>query len=89
MPHDLDLPRSLNNKINHVNEQVLRGVFQDKNSGLETLLKGDKYVSIHKKNLQYLATELFVAKNDLSQKIMKQIIVFYENATYNVSSGIN
>ena len=48
-----------------------------------------QYVSIHIKNLQYLATEIFVAKNDLSQKIMKQIIVFYENATYNVSSGIN
>ena len=38
---------------------------------IKTLLKRDKSTSIHMKNLQYLATELFKVKNGLSPEIMK------------------
>ena len=33
-------------------------------------------MSIHVKNLQHLATELFKVKNDLSPEILKEIFVF-------------
>ena len=56
-------------------------------SNFKTLLKHDKSTSIHMKNLQYLATELFKVKNGLSPKIMKEIFVFQESDTYNLRSG--
>ena len=46
-----------------------------------------KSVSIHVKNLQYLATEIFKVKNDLYSEIMKEIFIFHENPTYNLRSG--
>ena len=76
--------RGLNNKINNLREQALRTVYQDKISSFETLLKRDKSVSIHVKNLQYLATEIFKVKNDLCPEIMKEIFIF---PTYSLSSG--
>ena len=68
--------RGLNNKISNIHERALRIVYQDKKFSFETLLKRDKYTSIYIKSLQYLATELFKVKNDLSPEIMKEIFVF-------------
>ena len=44
-------------------------------------------MSIHMKNIQYLATKLFKIKNDLSREITKEVFVFQENETYNLRSG--
>ena len=77
----------LNNKINNIHERALRIVYHDKISSFKTLLNRDKSKSIHMKNLQYLATELFKVKNGLSPKIMKEIFVFQESDTYNLRSG--
>ena len=79
--------RDLNDKINNLHERALRTVYQGKKSSFETLLKYDKSVSIHVKNLQYLATEIFKVKNDLCPEIMKEIFIFHENPTYNLRSG--
>ena len=79
--------RGLNNKINKIQGIALRIVYQDKKPSFETLLKCDKSTSIHMKNHQYLATELFKVKNDLSPEIMKEIFVFQENETYNLRRG--
>ena len=79
--------RDLNDKINNLHERALRTVYQGKKSSFETLLKHDKSVSIHVKNLQYLATEIFKVKNDLCPEIMKEIFIFHENPTYNLRSG--
>ena len=73
--------RGLNNKINNLHERALRTVYQDKKSSFETLLKHDKSVSIHIKNLQYLTTEIFKVKNGLCPEIMKEILIFHENPT--------
>ena len=51
------------------------------------MLKHDKSVSIHIKNLQYLATEIFKVKNDLCPEIMKEIFIFHESLTYNLRTG--
>ena len=58
-------------KINNIHQRELRIIYQDKKSSFKTLLKHDKSMSIHMKNLQYLATELFKVKNGLSPEIMK------------------
>ena len=43
--------RGLNNRINNLHERALRIVYQDKKSDFETLLKNDKSVTIHVRNL--------------------------------------
>ena len=50
--------RGLNNKVNNLHERALGTVYQDKKSSFEILLKHDKSVSIHVKNLKYLPTEI-------------------------------
>ena len=51
--------RGLNNRINNLYERALRIAYQDKKSDVETLLKNDKSVTIHVRNLQYLVTEIY------------------------------
>ena len=64
----------MNNRINKIHEKTLRLVYKDeKNLSLDDLLKKDKSVSIHQRNLQILATEIYKAKNDLGPEIMKDI----------------
>ena len=62
----------LNDKINNIHERASRIVYQDKTLSFETLLKCDKYLSIHtKKTHTYLATEVVQVKNDHSPGITK------------------
>ena len=79
--------RGLNNKINNIHERALRIVYHDKISSFIFFLKRDKSASIHMKNLQYSATELFKVKNALSPEIMKEIFIFQESETYSLRSG--
>ena len=66
--------RTMNNRNNKIHEKTLRLVYKDeKNLSLDDLLKEDKSVSIHQRNLQILATEIYKAKNDLGPGIMKDI----------------
>ena len=44
-------------------------------------------MSIHMKNLQYLATEIYKVKNCFSPEILKAVFIFQENENYNLRSG--
>ena len=44
-------------------------------------------MTIHTTNLQYLATEIFKVKIDISFAIMTEIFKFCDNATHNLRSG--
>ena len=58
--------RSLNNRINKINEKALRLAYKNETFlSFGDLLKRDKSVSIHQKNLQILAKEIYKTKNDL------------------------
>ena len=50
----------INNKINHLHERFLRLLYGDKSSSFEKLLKHNKSVTIYTRNLQILATEMFI-----------------------------
>ena len=79
--------RGLNNRINNLHERALRIVYQDKKSDFEILLKNDKSVTIHVRNLHYLVTEVYEVKNNNSPEIMREIFHFQENENYNLRSG--
>ena len=51
--------RTMNNKINRLHERSLRIVYSDQSSTFEELLERDKTFSIHHKNIQSLATEIY------------------------------
>ena len=62
-------------------------MYQDQKLNLQDLLQKDKFVSIHVKNVQYLATEIYKVKNGLSTEIMKEVFIFQENENYDLRSG--
>ena len=51
--------RKKNNKIKYLPERCLRLIYNDKRSSYENLLEKDNSVSIHNKNIQALAIEMF------------------------------
>ena len=71
--------RTLNNRINKTHERALRLVYKNETFlFFDDLLKRDRSVSIHQKNLQILATEIYKTKNDLGTKIMKDTFHFIQ-----------
>ena len=66
--------RIVNKKINHLHERALRIVYKDYISSFEDLLKRDKSVTIHHRNIQSLAIELFKVKQNLSNSLLCNII---------------
>ena len=62
--------RTLNNKINRLHERL---VYKDNKSSFQQLLPMDNSFTIHNRNLQKLATEMFKVKNNLSPSFMKSI----------------
>ena len=73
--------RTLNNRINKIHERVLRLVYKTETFlSFDDLLKRDRSVSIHQKNLQILATEIHKHKTkyDRGPKIMKDTFRFIQ-----------
>ena len=75
--------RKLNNKINKLHERCLQIVYSDNKSSFDELLETDNSVSVHHRNIQFLATELYKIVNGLSPEIMKEAFPFNENTSYN------
>ena len=63
--------RTLNKKINRLHKRALRLVYKDENLTFEELLEKDNSVSIHDRNLQKLAVEMFKIKHKLSPLSMQ------------------
>ena len=71
--------RKINRKINHLHQRALRLVYNDYRSSFDELLKNDKSISIHHKNIHNVAIEMFKVKNDLSPPFMKEIFDYNSN----------
>ena len=71
--------RQFNNRINSLHERALRIVYRDYTSSFKELLKKDNSVTVHQKNLQVLATEIFKTKNGLNPEIMQEVFKFNEH----------
>ena len=67
--------RTINRRINRLHERALRLVYNDQTSSFEELLKEDKSCTIHQRNIQTLALEIYKTKNNLNPKFMKDIFV--------------
>ena len=79
--------RTLNNRINALHEKALRLVYNDSTLSFENLLSLDQSVTIHHRNLQKLATEMYKIKNNLSPVFMKNL--FYDSTNpYNLRNAL-
>ena len=73
-----------NNKINRLDERSLRIVYNDKQSSFNELLEKDGSVSIHMRNIQILATEMYKLINNLSPPIMNRVFKLNSDSRYNL-----
>ena len=71
--------RENNRKINRLHEGCLRIINDNKQLPFNELLEKDSSVSIHVRNLQVLATEIYRVSNELSTSIMKGIFPVNKN----------
>ena len=69
--------RKLNAKINHIHERALRIIYNDYTSSFENLLRSDKSLTVHQRNIQLVAIEMFKVKKGLNPKIIQDL--FREN----------
>ena len=76
--------RKNNDKIKHLQERYLRLNHSDKKSSYENLLEKDNSVSIHHKNIQALAIEMFKVKHKLCPEITGDIFMERTNNQYNL-----
>ena len=67
--------RGLNNKINRIHERALRITYKDKSSTFQELLEKDNSVSIHHRNVQKLAIEIYKVLHGFSPPILNDIFV--------------
>ena len=65
--------RTTNRKINSLHERCLRIIYNEKQSSFKMLLEKDSSVSIHDRNIQCLATEMYKVSNRLSPPIVSNI----------------
>ena len=65
--------RVLNRKINHIHERSLRIVYKESISYFHELFQKDQSFTIHQRNIQSLAIELYKIKENLSNEIMSSI----------------
>ena len=78
--------RTLNNRINRLHERALRLVFKNPNLSFQELVNKDKSFTIHERNLQRLAIEMFKIKNKLSPSILSEVFPI-QNPSYDLRSG--
>ena len=74
------LHRLHESKINKIQERVLRIAYKDIEFTISWLLQKDSAITVYKKNLQILITEMYKPRNVLSPSFMQEI--FRENKTY-------
>ena len=78
--------RTMEHKINRIHERTLRLIYPNQNQLMfKELLEKRKTISIHQRNLQTLATEIYKAKNKTSPEIVNSLSKF-TNKSYTLTN---
>ena len=67
--------RIMNNKINKLHERARRLVYNNDNLTFQKLLDFDNSMTIHQRNLQKLASEIYQVKNNLLSQHMQELFI--------------
>ena len=79
--------RKINLKIDKLHYRALRMIYLDESSSFKELLKKDGSVTIHHRNLQTLAIEMFKAVNGLSPPFMRELFGYRTDIIRNTRSN--
>ena len=66
--------RTSNNRINRLHERSLRVLYMDEDNDFSSLLKMNRDITIHHRNIQVLILEVFKIKHGLAPPIMESIL---------------
>ena len=81
--------RSLNNIINTFHDRCLRMIYNSgKQSNFEELLVQDNSVSMHHRNIQRLAIQIFMVSDRMSPDITREMFQPSENTHYHLKHYI-
>ena len=76
--------RRLNNTINNVHEKALRIVNSDYKSTFQVSLDKDAFFSVHHRNIQILALEIYKHIHGISPVIMGEVFKINRTLPYNL-----
>ena len=71
--------RKLNDRINSTHKRALQVVYLDYSSTFAELLEKDKSVTIHQRNLQLLAVEMFKIVKKIGPELMREIFKYCDD----------
>ena len=74
--------REVNTRINKIHEIALRMVYDDYESSFSVLLNKDKSFTIHERNIQTMAIEMYKVFKGLAPDIMKYVFPMKQNILY-------
>ena len=76
--------RIINKKINRLHKRCFRIIYCDKQSSFEILLEKDSSISIHEKNIQILATEMYKVRKGMSPPQITELFTRRDEHPYNL-----
>ena len=79
--------KSIHNRLNKIHERSLRIVYQDNISSFKELLEKSNSTSIHDKNMQFLAIEIYKALNNHSSPLLMSQIFTRKDTKYNLRNN--
>ena len=68
--------RTLNDKINGIHKRALQSLYLDYSSNFAELLEKDKCITIHQRNIQLVAIEMFKAAKEIGPGIIRDLFTF-------------
>ena len=72
--------RKMDHRMNSIHKRALKLVYQDsQNLTVQELQAKDKSISVHQKNLQFLATEIFKSKMGVSPELINGIFHLWKD----------
>lgn len=67
--------RTLNNRINKLQERPLRSVYEVITSSFDELLEKENTFTIHQRNIQKLTIEIYQIKHKIVRKLMCETLI--------------
>ena len=74
--------RTTNNKMNKLHERALRLIYKDKSLTFEQLLEKDQSFTIHERNIQKLAIEMYKVKNKMTPVPFQKIFTINKKGDF-------